>query len=145
MRKTEMTEKQLQDRSLIIKTLAAAGWEEVTDNEVFEKGLWCDPEAAMEYENKTMSIELEYDAKDNSIYISIYEFSGKGIDLTIYYQDKLEEILKTIISFQNEISSENYRYHIRKVLQSNIPIYVGVDEKVFQLTDEEGDNVEIQG
>lgn len=140
-----MTEKQLQERSVIIKTLAVAGWEEVTDNEVFEKGLWCDPEAAMEYENKTMSVELEYDAKDHSIYLSIYEFSGKGIDITIYYQDKLEEILKKIISFQDEISSENYKNHIRKILQSNIPIYVGIDEKVFELTDEEVENVEIQG
>ena len=139
-----MTEKQLQERSVIIKTLAEAGWEKVTDNEAFEKDLWCDPEAAMEYENKTMSIELEYDAKDHSIYLSVYDFFGKGIDITIYFQDKLEEILNTLISWQDEISSENYKNHIGKILPYNVPVYVGIDGKVFELTAEEESDLETQ-
>lgn len=55
MRKTEMTEKQLQERTTVIEMLTTAGWTGPLEADRFERGRLCDPETRMKYQSETVS------------------------------------------------------------------------------------------
>jgi hypothetical protein len=116
-----------------------SGWEGPVDAEMFEKGRLCDPEARMEYQNnKKMNLELDYLAESHLIMLSIYGKFGESMDIGIYFEDKLQELIEIIISFQDEISSSNYKEYLRKILKifpSNT--YIARGEGFVQLTDKE--------
>lgn len=132
-----MTTKQLKERSTIVDMLLTSEWNGSVDFEMFEKGRLCDPEVRMEYQNnKNMNLELDYIAKSNLIMFSIYGKTGETIDIAIYFEDKLQELLETIISFQDEISSINYKKCLKKIIKifpSNT--YIARGEGFVQLTD----------
>jgi hypothetical protein len=117
MRKTEMTEKQLQERTTVIEMLTTAGWTGLLEDDLFERGRLCDPEARMEYQNETVSLEVDYLAETPSIMLSVYGSQGESMNLSIDYEDKLQEILTAIISFQDSISPQNFKEPLRKLLK----------------------------
>jgi len=128
MRKSEMTERQLNERKLVIEKLARAGWKGSDKNKLFDQNLSFQEEAVMEYRNPNMGITVSYSASDESIYINLEELTGANVNLTIPFGDKLDELLKTITDFQDKIDSKNYRENIRTILRKKIPVYVEDDE-----------------
>ncbi len=90
MRKTEMTEKQLQERTTVIEMLTTTGWTGPLEADLFERGYYCDPEARMEYQNETVSLEVDYLAETPSIMLSVYGSQGESMNLSIDYEDKLQ-------------------------------------------------------
>jgi hypothetical protein len=144
MRKSEMSEKQLHDRSTVIQILVGAGWRGSVDVEMFEKGRLCDPEARMKYESKMLSLEVDYLAESQLIMLSISKRSGERMDIAVYFQDQLEEILEAIISFQDSISLDNYKENIKKILQiCPDNVYMAKGEKFVKLTDRDANNAEV--
>jgi len=121
-------ERQLQE-TLIIEMLTKAGWHKTIKGETFKK-------ADMEYQNDTMELEVECNSKGNSVYLSIYDKSGLGMDLAIEFKDKLLELLKTIISFQDTISPTNFREYVRMIKAVCPSIYVDIGDKLVPLIDE---------
>lgn len=141
MRKSEMTEKQLQERRKFIDILVVAGWEETIKNKLFERGLWLNEEASMEYHSQDMSLAVGYSGNKDVIYLSIENALGIGVSLTIYFEDKLTQLLDAIISFQDKITSANYKMCIRKILQICPLTYADLDEEgvMLLLVDNGGD------
>jgi len=123
-----MTERQLNERKLVIEKLARAGWKGSDKNKLFDQNLSFQEEAVMEYRNPNMGITVSYSASDESIYINLEELTGANVNLTIPFGDKLDELLKTITDFQDKIDSKNYRENIRTILRKKIPVYVEDDE-----------------
>ena len=117
MRKREMTQEQLRERAIIVDTLTTAGWKGTVFNLLFERGKPVKYEASMEYQGKRMNLTLNYEAKIHVVVLGIYERSGRGIDLVIHFDDKLEKLLSTIISFQDAISATNYKESIRQIMK----------------------------
>jgi hypothetical protein len=125
--------------------LLNSGWKGPLDAEMFEKGRLCDPEARMEYQNnKKMNLEIDYLAESHLIMLSIYGKFGEAMDIGIYFEDKLQELIEIIISFQDEISSSNYKEYLRRILKIfPFNTYIARGEGFVQLTDKEVDhNVE---
>lgn len=121
-----------QDQATILRKLTLAGWRHTVRGDVFNT-------ANIEFQNETMRLEVDYRASDRSIYFSVYESFGKGIDLIIYFGDYLELLLDTIISFQSIISPQNYRMHIGEILQICPSTYVDSDTEVIRLIDSKND------
>jgi len=65
------------------------------------------------------------------------------MDLSIDYEDRLQEILAAIISFQDSISSENFKEPLRKLLQvCPSTTYLGRGDEFIKLIDEESNHDE---
>jgi hypothetical protein len=137
MRKSEMTKEQLQERSAITASLAAAGWSGPLEEESFAQNLWLDPEASMEYENDSMLLDLEYNAEKKSVYFTISAHTGESIQLVIEYGKKLDELLQTVIDFQDEISPNNYRQFLRRILKVCPSTRVDTGDETLELVDDE--------
>ncbi len=129
MPKKEITEKELEEQSTIIQRLTDAGWNQTERGTVFKT-------ANMEYQNKTMQLEVDYGYEKDSFYFLLYDHEGKGVDLIIYFEDKLQQLLDTIISFQDEISPNNYREHIRKILSVCSSTYLDTGDEPVPLIDD---------
>jgi hypothetical protein len=129
MRKSEMTDNQIQERTMVVQLLAQAGWNESAENRNFDKGRWVNYEARMEYRSSEMDLAVEYRANDELIStrrldLLIYGRAGEGIELMIYPDGSVEKLLRTIISFQDVISTNNYKQHVRNVLHLCPSTYV---------------------
>jgi len=143
MRKTEMTEKQLQERTTVIEMLTTSGWTGPLEADRFERGRLCDPETRMKYQSETVSLEVDYLAETPSIMLSVYATQGESMDLSIDYEDRLQEILAPIISFQDSISSENFKEPLRKLLQlCPSTTYLGRGDEFIKLIDEDSNHDE---
>ena len=138
MYKSEMTEKQLQDRSMIIEKLAIAGWKGTVKNELFQRGLWLDEEASMDYQNQNMNLSVGYSAKEKAVYLTMEDVVGRGVNLTIYFNGNLKELLETIMSIQDKISSETYKICIREILRicPSTYLYSTEKEQMIKLVDD---------
>jgi hypothetical protein len=134
MRKAEMTDNQLQNRTTIIEVLSHAGWIGRETNKLFEEGWWFDAEAVMDYQSNEVGLILQYCAEDNSIDFSINEGS-KGLDFIIKIKDNLSEILSIIISFQESISLKNYKQYIRKILNTGQMVYIILNDEPVEISD----------
>jgi hypothetical protein len=129
MPKKKITEKELDEQSTIIQRLTGAGWKQTERGTVFKT-------ANMEYQNKTMQLEVDYGYEKDSFYFSLYDHEGKGIDLIIYFEDKLKQLLDTVISFQDEISPNNYREYIRRILSVCSSTYLDMGDETVPLVDD---------
>ena len=132
MRKSEMTEQQIHERFALIKTLTSAGWDDPSVGNWFEKDLWAEPEATMEYVNKNMYLQVEYYAEQHSIHLHIDAFAESGILVKIVFNEKLPDLLDMIVSFQDQIELTNYQEYIRKIVE-NFP-------NTYALVGDEGDD-----
>ncbi|MCP4359808.1 MAG: hypothetical protein GY796_17510 [Chloroflexi bacterium] len=117
MRKSEMTEDQLEERRFVLDKLIKADWSDMTVGDWFEKDFWAAIEASMNYDNGNVVLQVDYIAKNRTIDFKIGNYFGERILLTIFFQNKLREIVDTIISFQDEITTENYDEHLTEIVR----------------------------
>jgi hypothetical protein len=141
MRKNDMTQQQLEERETIAKMLSNAGWDGPLEEALFEEGRWCDPEASMMYENENMQIELEYRADEKLIDLTLISNLEEGLAISIYYGNKIKELINTIIGFQSVITESNYKVHLRDIVKICPESYLAVDGEFVQLVDRESSDV----
>ena len=81
--------------------------------------------------------------KKQVIDFGIYEQAGNGLDIVIHFDEKLEELLNTIISFQDIISPSNYKKHIRQIMKvcPNVDAVLGEQgEQIIPIIDEDDES-----
>jgi len=137
MRKTEMSTVQLEQRALIVETLSAAGWKAPSNEiEMFDEGLWVGREAVLRYRGPALVLTMFYRADQAAMYFTFKFPDGRRFELKLEVNEKLEELLQAITSFQDKLDEANYREHIRGLMKISERILVSVDgENFVRLTD----------
>lgn len=121
MRKHEMTNLQLAEREQIIDKLTVSGWEILDCGDWFERGLWAKREATLQYDNKDMVIRIGYNAERRTLDLTLEDLLGRFLSLRLSYEERLADILKTIIEIQDDISPDNFHEKI-EILVRNCPV-----------------------
>lgn len=141
MRKTEMSKEQLKARKLVADTLKAAGWSGTMMNRQFEEGMWTNYEAGFEHEGAGgMTLTLNYNAKESRLELALYGRSGKGLDLLIKCEDKWPEVLQLVVGFQDDISTKNYKQHLKELVAVCPDTFAALGaegDKIVRVTDKE--------
>ncbi len=139
MRKSEMTVQQLEERQLIIDKLTSAKWQDLSVGDWFEQNLWAKFEATMGFKNNGVSLEIDFNSEQQYIRFIIQNLLSEFIMLIIYYQDKLEKLLETIVSFQDKITESTFEQYVREILRvCPTTTYASIDDDTdAQLVDED--------
>lgn len=124
MRKSEMNATQLEDRDTVIRTLTAAGWKDTSQGNWFERDLWAQHEATLEYNNGSMILRAALSVENRSIDTRIEDFGGGAIALSISYGEQLTTVLDTIISVQDTTTPETYQDSVQVLVQHCPEVYV---------------------
>ena len=109
MRKSEMSEEQLERRRLFVETLAAAGWRPLPFNEQFDRGLKTSPEASFDYEGQRLTLRLDFRAEDPRVIFYLDSSEGRSLGLVFRCADRLKALLDSIVSMQNNIARDNIK------------------------------------
>ncbi|MBD3329224.1 hypothetical protein GF357_01905 [Candidatus Dojkabacteria bacterium] len=125
---------QLLERTQLIQTLSDSGWLGRKMNELFDRDFWVHSEAIMDYHNEKADLILQYYVEKEKISFSIDEPSRR-LDFVIKFGDKLQSVLDTIVSFQDQISVYNFKEYMRKVLQLGVSTYILVNDELVLLED----------
>jgi hypothetical protein len=137
MRKHEMSLNQLQQRTRIVESLQTAGWSAPSnENEMFDQGMSVQREAVMEYVGPEAWLSVFYRADQDALYLSLDMPDKSSIELKMDVEARLEDLLGVITSFQNRVTTTNYKEHIRSLMAVCKNIYVmNQEEKFVRLTD----------
>ncbi|MEA2894736.1 MAG: hypothetical protein QOJ84_351 [Bradyrhizobium sp.] len=109
MRKKEMNEEQLRQRSLFVDSLANAGWRGSNFNHNFDEGLWSSPEASMTYSNRQMSLRLDLSFEDPRMIFYLGSKSGKSLGLVFKCGDRQKSLLDAVIGMQDSIGPDSIK------------------------------------
>lgn len=137
MRKREMSPGRLQARTLIVKSLLRAGWEASSnENAMFDEGLWVQREVVMEYTGAEVLLGVMYRSDQDALYLSLDMPDESSIELKMDVDDCLGDLLGAITSFQDKLTQENYKEHIRSLMAICKNLYVmNQNEEFVRLTD----------
>jgi hypothetical protein len=116
MRKSEMNDKQLKERSFLVNTLSDAGWRGSNFNRDFDEGLWSSPEASMTYSNPTVSLRLDMSFDDPRQTLYIESSDGKSLGLVFKCPDRLNALMQAIIGMQDAIAPGNIKEKAEELL-----------------------------
>lgn len=111
---------------LITKKLLDKGWELTEKSQAFKV-------AELSYQNPfKVDLEIEYLWKQGAIMVRAM---GGELFSFIYikFGHKLEEIIETVTSFQDDLDQENYRKQIAKLLQITKEVYVDTGDDLVLL------------
>src|SRR6266567_146975 len=97
MRKSEMNEEQLRQRSLFVDTLTNAGWRGSNFNRNFDEGLWSSPEASMTYSNPRLVLRMDLSFEDPRFILYISSPAGKSLGLVLKCLKNQEQLLRVVI------------------------------------------------
>lgn len=134
MRKREMTSEQLKSRSVFIKNLGQAGWVGTGVNELFDSGDYVSEEAQMEHNSKKMTLIAEFSAEKESLLLYLDAPDGRQASFTIQCMMNLPDVLAVIVSFQDQISPDNFRSYISKIINVCMNVFVDTPQGLQQLT-----------
>jgi hypothetical protein len=135
-----MTDRQLSERQTIVSTLGNAGWTSgpYVDNEWFDEGLFVESEASLVYSNQHgVEFVLHYDAERAVVYLTLTLSDSEEAELIIHFGDAISELMQLVVSFQDQISAQNYRKAIRAIVRLCPETYAVLgdeDEDVVKLT-----------
>ena len=101
-------------------------------NELFDRDFWVHSEAVMDYHNEKANLILQYYVEKEKISFSIDEPS-KRLGFVIKFGDNLQPVLDTIVSFQDQISVDNFKEYMRNVLQLGVDTYILVNDELVLL------------
>jgi hypothetical protein len=139
MDQKRLTPRQLQERELIVRRLAAAGWNgDNAINRLFEKGKSFRAQAEMEYANESLKLTVTYFAhEEQPLFFGFYERREedeepiltalqppRGLDLVFEIEGCLEALLEAIVAVQDEIALDDYKDAVRQLLEACPRAYV---------------------
>ncbi len=130
----KMTEQQRHDTALIMEVLQQAGWSKTDRATVF--GV-----ADLTYQNETLEVGMVYEWTDNLRYFHITH-TTQELSLAIAFETNLQELLQLVVSFQDQMSSDNFRSYIRALLNLCPSTYVDTGDELIPLKDDEADGVD---
>jgi hypothetical protein len=135
MRKSEMSDKQLADRQMIVSALEKAGWDATSENELFDKGLWKEYEVQYEREHHGLTFSVSHSAKSGEWLWSMGR-GGKGIRLVMQCKSRLADVLQWILDVQDKIDEDNYKDSVKHLVKICPKTYAdrGEEEGLVQLT-----------
>ena len=116
MRKSEMSQEQLQQRSLFVDTLANAGWRNSNTNRNFDEGLWTTVEAKLTYSNRDMSLELELSFENPRLIFHINSKEGKSLGLVFKCLDRQKDLLEAIVGMQDHLTTDNVKNKMQELV-----------------------------
>src|SRR5579859_6110122 len=135
MRKAEMTAGQRSARDLMSAVLTANGWDG-SQNEGFEEGLWKYFEADFDRRNaRGTRLHWRYEAQNAVVYLVLH-LPGGVVGLHLQFGDRLQDVLNTLISFQDTIDADNFRDCVQALVRvcPKVLAAVGEDEQLVELT-----------
>ena len=94
----------------LVKTLGDAGWKKTHKGEQLGK-------AEMEFNNGKVTLQMGTTSEPGQITFSIFESPQEGSDFVLECPDKIGDVLKTVISFQNNISFDDYKQYLSQLVQ----------------------------
>jgi len=118
MKKSEMNEGQLRDRTHFVEALTKAGWRGSLFNEQFDEGLWVSPEASMEFSSSTISLRFDFVAKDPRLILYIDSPEGKELGLIFRCLERMEALLMAVIGMQDSIAPSNIKEKTPQLLEA---------------------------
>lgn len=134
MRKEELTPAQLTARNTVVSALTAAGWQPRKTNARFDAGWWVAQEAVLDYHNSRARLTLAYSAERGALDFLI-EAEPTHLNLVIFAAPEIvSEVLALIVSFQADLSAENCRERVRRLL-TPCPeeLFLNADGRLIQI------------
>jgi hypothetical protein len=119
--------------NLLVKTLADAGWKKTFRGEKLNK-----PE--MEFNNGKVTLQIGTRPNPGWMTLGIFDTPEEGSDFALECPDKLADVLKTVISFQNKISFDDYKQYLSELVQVCPKTYVDTGDDLVPLLDEDDDD-----
>ena len=119
--------------SLLVKTLSDAGWKKTHRGETLNK-----PE--MEFNNGQVTLQIGMRPEPGWITFAIFDLPDEGSDFALECPDKLAAVLKTVISFQNKISFDDYKSFLGELVQVCPKTYVDTGDDLVPLIDDDDDD-----
>jgi hypothetical protein len=128
----DLNDRQRRDREAVVDTLTQAGWDGTVNQQIVDQGMPFEFQASLEYDdNDAMSLMVQYDAGDPTIELTLDALEGEAV-LSITPGNKLQELLDLIVAFQDEISANNFRVYVSKILDLAPDVYVDRGEDGMQ-------------
>jgi hypothetical protein len=128
MRKSTMSSEGLATHDIVATTLGRAGWELLPHQVEFERGEWAAYDLGMQWFNGRMKLRLLRGSRLDELYLAMDTPRGEGVGLYIKYADRLQDVLDTVIAFQDEINEQTYRHHIARLVRVSPEIEAGMED-----------------
>lgn len=119
------TDQQREHDKIIIERLTRSGWQRTDRSDVFGT-------ADLTYQNQYLSLGVLHEWKDDSITFKIID-KNNTLYLAIYFKGNLQQLLEVITSFQDEISPDNFKEHIGKIIKVCPSVYVDTGDGIVPL------------
>jgi hypothetical protein len=119
--------------NLLVKTLTDASWKKTDRGEKLGK-------AEMEFNNGKVTLQMGTAFEPGQVAFAIFESPEEGSDFVLDCPDKLADVLKTVISFQNQISFDDYKQYLSQLVQVCPKTYVDTGDDLVPLIDEDDDD-----
>jgi hypothetical protein len=143
VKREELSTKQSDTQQLISARLSGAGWKTTDFQKLFESGEDSEFPASLEYENGHLQLYLNYIVDDDLIGFGLYEPTGRELHLRVDCDDDITDLLNVITGFQDKISPDNFREHIRQIVRACPETYAIIDEEeadIRKVLDEEAES-----
>jgi hypothetical protein len=140
MRKDRLTLEQSNERAHVVQRLSAAGWQEQDEWHGLEQGHDVPHEAKLTYAGP-MTLEVKYQAPMRTLDLWVGSLGFlQGRRLRMKCPESLPQLLDVIVGFQDRISAETFREHVRSILQVCPDTYAMVgaedEERFVRVVDE---------
>jgi len=124
---------QEQFENLLVKTLTGAGWKKTHRGEQLGK-------AEMEFNNGKVTLQIGTASEPGQVTFSIFESPQEGSDFILECPDKFADVLKTVISFQSNISFDDYKQYLSQLVQVCPKTYVDTGDDLVPLIEDDDDD-----
>jgi hypothetical protein len=119
--------------NLLVKTLTDAGWKKTHRGEKLGK-------AEMEFNNGEVTLQIGARSEPGWITFAIFDEPEEGSDFALECPDKLADVLKTVISFQNKISFDDYKPYLSELVRVCPKTFVDTGDDLVPLIDDDEDD-----
>jgi hypothetical protein len=124
MKKSELNARQLGERSAVIRALVAAGWTETSQGDWFERDLWAQHEATLEYDNGSMNLRIALSAEHRTLELWIEDYAGGQIALSMFFEDRLTDVLDSIVRVQDGFTPDSYQQAVQELVRHCPEVHV---------------------
>jgi hypothetical protein len=130
MRKSRMTPDQAAERDAMIGPLVEAGWTTTPSHQDFDGGRFArDFQAELEHRARGMKARIKLKLEDRVVVLFLTADDGTDIELEIEYKDKLEALIRQVVTSQDAFTPSGYKAEITKLHAVCPDMYRWLNEK----------------